>query len=304
MAFQRKFSIAFLLVSLIIPVSLAFAGDHHEHAEQVKEFSSEEIKPGLYFLQGKGGNLLLSKGEDGILLVDDDYKEMSEALTKALDKFGGKQAVKVLINTHWHGDHTGNNVLLGEGATILSHDNVRTRLTSTQEVKLFGMKMEPMAKEGLPDVTYSKRMMLYFNSHEIELAHYPKSHTDGDSVVYFTDINVVHTGDLLFNGMFPFVDIDNGGDVVNYTESVGKILQRIDEETVVVPGHGPLGNKEQLKAFHQMLQETTEEVRKMIAEGLNKKQAQEKGLDPKWEKWGQGALSEEVWIGLVFDSVG
>ncbi len=308
MRFSLSFPARLFLTALVctvatLSISDAFA-EEHSHGTETKEFTSKEIKPGIFFLQGKGGNLLLSKGEDGVLLVDDDYKEMSDALEKVLAEFGGKEQVKILINTHWHGDHTGNNVLLGENATVLSHDNVRSRLSTKQEVKLFGMKMDPMAKEGLPDLTYAKRMMLYFNSHELEIAHYPKSHTDGDSVVYFNDINVVHTGDLLFNGMFPFVDIDNGGDVVHYTESVGKILKRIDEETVVVPGHGPLGNKEQLKAFHEMLEATTAEVREMIAEGLSKKEAQERGLDKKWESWGNGALSEKVWIGLVFDSVG
>ncbi len=288
---------------LLTLFSTPVLSEEHAHDSVSSTFVSTQVKPGIHFLQGKGGNVLLSTGKDGLLLIDNDYKEMSSALSDALGKFGGKEKLKVVINTHWHGDHTGNNVMLGDTAQIISHDNVRVRLSSAQEVKLFEMKTEPMDEAGLPDLTYSKRMTLYFNAHDLEIAHFPKSHTDGDSIIFFNDLNLVHMGDIFFNEMYPFIDIENGGNLTHYTESVAAVLKRIDEETVVVPGHGKLSNKAELKSFHEMLLGTTAEVQKMIAEGLSKEKAQKKGLSSKWEAWGKGFLSESIWIGIVFDSV-
>ncbi|MCB0346416.1 MAG: MBL fold metallo-hydrolase, partial [Bdellovibrionales bacterium] len=259
--------------------------------------------PGLFFLQGKGGNLLASKGQDGLLLIDNDYTEMSEALKKALAGLGGEENVKYVINTHWHSDHTGNNVMLGKRAHIVAHDNVRARLASPQEFKFFGKTTEAMEDVGLPKLTYSKRMKIYFNGHEIELLHFPDSHTDGDTAVFFRDANLVHTGDLFFNGTFPFVDLEHGGNVLKLTESVAALSAQLDERSIIIPGHGALADNEDLSAFYQMLVETTAEVRELKRSGLTKEQAQEKGISKKWKSWGNGFINTPTWIGLVYGSL-
>lgn len=220
-------------------------------------------------------------------------------LTAKLEEMGQLHSLKYIVNTHWHGDHTEGNMALGKQATIVAHDNVRQRLMTTQEVKIFNMTSNAYPKHALPDITYSNTMNLYFNDETLELHHFSHGHTDGDSVIFFKRANVVHMGDHYFNGFFPFVDTGTGGNVVTMAANVKKVLTLIDNKTVVIPGHGAVSNKQELAAFHAMLIGTTAEVKAMKDQGLSLKAIQQQGLNKKWHSWTQGFLSADTWITII-----
>ena len=204
--------------------------------------------------------------------------------------------------THWHGDHTQGNLALGDHATIVAHDNVRTRLLSAQEVKLFNMKSEPYPEQALPSVTYKKSLSLHINDEHVELIHLANGHTDGDSVVFFRKANVVHMGDHFFNGTFPFVDVGTGGNVFTLTDNIAKVLGLIDEKTKLIPGHGPLADKQDLQDFHTMLVATSSTVKIMAEKGKSLEQIQAAGLGAQWNSWAK-FFSEEVWISIIHSSL-
>jgi len=299
MLFKKIKLITTLSVSLFFSVH-AWAENHHSASPT---FKSTQLTDQIFLLQGKGGNVALLKGEQGLLLIDDDYKVMSDALKKQLQKFGGLDKLTYIINTHWHGDHTQGNLALGANAQIVAHDNVRKLLSTKQSIKLFNMVSEPYPESALSNITYDHTMTLYFNGHKLSILHYPGGHTDGDSVVFFKNSNVVHTGDLFFNGFFPFVDVEHGGNVLTMAANVKVILEQIDDTTQIIPGHGPLAKKAELQDFHDMLLGTSAEVQKMIDQGLDLAKIKEKGLSEQWKPWTDGFLSSEVWIGIVYQSL-
>lgn len=290
---------AVLLLGWAVSVS-ATAENHHQSGPV---FKHQPLTESISMLKGRGGNIGLLRGEQGILMVDDDYRNMSPALQNALKQYGGEDKLTYIINTHWHGDHTEGNHHFGHHAQIVAHDNVRERLLTSQEVKLFNMKTEPYPEHALPSITYEKALTLYINNEEVQLVHLPGGHTDGDSVVFFKKANVVHMGDHYFNGFFPFVDIQNGGNVAKMAKNVGMIINIIDDKTVVIPGHGPVSNRAELVEFKDMLEGTSAEVQAMRDQGMNLGQMQVKGLSSKWDSWTDGFLSAQVWIGIINSSL-
>ncbi|MCK4742431.1 MAG: MBL fold metallo-hydrolase [Sulfuriflexus sp.] len=281
--------------------NLASADNHHSKSPS---FKSTQLTDNIYMLQGKGGNLGLIKGKQGLLLIDADYKVMSGALKTELAKHGGVEKLNYLINTHWHGDHTQGNFALGHHAQIIAHDNVRARLLTTQEIKLFQMVSKPYPEHALPSLTYSTRMSLHINGEDIKVVHFPNGHTDGDSVVFFKNSNIVHMGDHFFSGFFPFIDIDHGGNVLNMAKNIKVILGMVDDKTKIIPGHGPLSNKVDLQAFHDMLVGTSAEVKAMKDKGMSLEKIQTKGLSKKWTPWAEKSFfPEKVWIGIVHSSL-
>ena len=291
-----------LLAALVIVVpTLAQAENHHKKSPS---FSSTQLTDNIFMLQGKGGNLGLIKGKDGLLLIDADYKVMSDALKAELAKHGGAEKLNYLINTHWHGDHTQGNHALGHHAQIVAHDNVRKRLATTQEIKLFKMVSKPYPEHALPSVTYETRMSLHLNGEELKVVHFPGGHTDGDSVVFFKNANIVHMGDHFFSGFFPFVDVDHGGNVLTMAKNVKTILGMVDDKTRIIPGHGPLSNKADLQAFHDMLIGTSNEVKTMKDKGMSLEKIQEAGLSEKWAPWAaKSFFPAKVWIGIIHSSL-
>jgi cyclase len=285
---------------LFIASLQAYGADHHA---PTKEFKSIPISDSVFLLRGKGGNIALIKGDQGLVMVDADYKEMSAALEVVLEGHGGVKNVTYLINTHWHGDHTQGNELVGHHAQIVAHDNVRARLLTRQEIKLFGMVSEPYPEHALPSLTYSKKLSLFINGETFDIVHFPNGHTDGDSVVFMNESNIVHMGDNFFSGMFPFVDVANGGDVMQMADNVDAVLARIDDDTIVIPGHGTLSDKSGLAEFHEMLIGTTDEVKAMMAAGMTVEQMQSEGLSLDWEDWANGLISADVWIAIIASSL-
>jgi cyclase len=296
------------LLKLLRPVGLSMAlllavTANSAHHEDSPKFNVTSVADNLLMLQGKGGNLALLTGAQGLVLIDNDYQDMSTALETALASYGGAEKLTYIINTHWHGDHTGGNLALGQYASIVAHDNVRERLLSAQEVKLFKMKSDPYPEIAVPSITYEKAMALHINDEEVELVHFAGGHTDGDSVVFFKSANVVHTGDHFFNGFFPFVDVDSGGNVLVMAENVKSLLGMIDDDTKIIPGHGPLANKADLMAFVKMLEGTAAEVMTLKDNGLSLEEIQQQGLSDKWQSWTDGFLTTDVWISIVYSSL-
>lgn len=294
---NKLFSTLMMAVLLCMP-HLAIADDHHGDK---KVFKVTELKPGFQFLQGKGGNILLSTGKDGLLIVDSDYSEMSPALQETLAQYNSE--LKYVLNTHWHGDHTQGNKALGKTATIIAHDNVYERLNSHQEVKLFNMVSKPYPADALPDITFDHSLTLRFNDETIKALHLPNGHTDGDSIIFFEKANIVHMGDHFFNGMFPFVDLGTKGNVRGVVKNIDGILDKIADDTIVIPGHGAISNKKQLIAFRDMLVGTTSEVKMMMMKKMSLEAIQEKGLSDQWKIWGNGFLNEKIWISIVHSSL-
>lgn len=297
MSFSKLCGLALLAATLSTAV---VAENHHK---QSPKFKTQALTENISMLRGKGGNVGILSGDQGILMIDDDYENMTPALQNALTQFGGEDKLTYIINTHWHGDHTQGNKHFGHKAQIVAHDNVRERLLTSQEIKLFNMKTQPYPEHALPSITYETAMTLHINGETVEIIHLPGGHTDGDSIIYFKNANVIHLGDHYFNGFFPFVDVQNGGSVERMAENIGKVLAMIDDKTVIIPGHGPVSNRAELTEYKAMLEGTSAEVAAMRAKGMNLGQMQVEGLNDKWKPWTGGFLSEQVWIGIVNSSL-
>lgn len=257
----------------------------------------------VYMLTGEGGNIAVSVGGDGILMVDDQFASLHGKIQAAIDALSGSD-VRFLLNTHWHGDHTGGNeALTGEGAVIIAHDNVRKRLKAGQYVPFFDRTIDPRSKGALPVVTFESSMTVYFNDERVDVLHLPSGHTDGDSIVFFRGSNVVHMGDHFFNGLYPYVDLSSGGDVEGYIKNIETVLGGLQDGVKIIPGHGPLADKEDLKVFLAMLKEATGIVKQAVADGQTLQQVLAKGLPENITgKWGGGFLSTDKWLEILYTS--
>ena len=279
---------------------------HGHLSPQQRDMSQVQIKTtkvagSVYMLEGAGGNIGVTAGPDGLLIVDDQFAPLAEKIRAALKQLN-PGSLKFVLNTHWHGDHTSGNAQFGREATIVAHDNVRKRLASEQ--KILGNKVPAAPKEALPVITFDNALAVHFNGEEIRAIHFPNGHTDGDSVIFFTGSNVVHMGDDFFAGKFPFVDIENGGNVVNLAKNVGDVLGRLPAGVKIIPGHGPLSTADDLRLYHRMLLETTDIVRKQAAAGKTLEQIKAQGLPETWKDWGTGFVKTEQWIELIYRSLG
>ena len=286
-------------------IGLAVIGMAVQPGMAQRDFSDVEIKThhvggNVYMLEGSGGNIGASVGEDGILLIDDQFAPLSEKIEAALEELS-ENKLKFVLNTHWHGDHTGGNPHFGQKAPIIAHENVRKRLAGRQDS---GRGNEPaMDEAGLPVITFDSSLKVHFNGEPIHVIHLPHGHTDGDSVIYFPESNVVHMGDHLFNKRFPFIDLNSGGSVTGYIRNVEKVLERVPEDASLIPGHGPLGDVDDLRAFHEMLRETRSIVQERVAEGDSLEAIQEAGLPERWSSWSWGFISTERWIETLHESL-
>ena len=259
-----------------------------------QDFSKVEVKAthvagNIYMLTGSGGNIGVSVGPDGILIVDDQFAPLAPKIEAALKQLNpGK--LKFVLNTHYHGDHTGGNKYFGQQAHIIAHTNVRKRL---------GGKPGD-SKPELPVITFDDSLSVWFNGEEIKLAHVPPAHTDSDSVVHFTDANVIHFGDTFFSGRFPNIDLGGGGDVRGYIRGVADAIQKIPADAKLIPGHGPLSTVKELKEFHEMLVETSGLVEKAIAAGKTLDQIKADGLPEKWKSWEAPTLKTDRWLEMLY----
>lgn len=216
------------------------------------EVKAENLAPGVSVLFGAGGNIGVSHGEDGTVLIDDQFAPLTPKIQAAVAALGASP-VKFLINTHWHGDHSGGNENFGKaGAVIMAHDNVRVRMATDQKTPFGEVKASP--KVALPVITYAEGLKLHLNGEEVRVISVPPAHTDGDSVVHWTKSNVIHMGDLFFHKMsYPFVDRSSGGDVRGVIAAADKVLAMANDQTKIIPGHGAVASKADLQAYRDML---------------------------------------------------
>lgn len=288
-----------LLVILIAGGSTAVSAQTDWSKVQIK---STKVAGNIYMLEGAGGNIGVSVGPDGILIVDDQFAPLADKI-KATLKTLGEGKLKFVLNTHYHGDHTGSNAAFGPEALIIAHDNVRKRLSTEQVSKFFKRTTPPSPKEALPVVTFDHAVTIHFNGEEIKVVHFPQSHTDGDSIIYFTQSNVVHMGDNFFNGRFPVVDLEAGGNVLGMIKTVGEVISKLPAGVKIIPGHGPLSDPDGLKAFHRMLTQTTAIVEQKKKAGKTLDQIKTEGLSEEWKSWGSGFINQDTWLTLVYNSL-
>lgn len=220
---------------------------------QNKEVTIEthQLTEQIYMLSGQGGNIGLFVGEDGIFMIDDQYAPLTPKILSAIQTITNKP-VSYLINTHWHGDHTGGNANMQKaGATIIAHENVRKRMS--QKAVHNGKNKPAAPTEALPVITFTDDMMFHINNDDVLVSHVHNAHTDGDAFVYFSKNNIIHMGDLYFQGKFPFIDLDSGGSITGYINAVNKVLMIANDDTKIIPGHRSISNKEELTVFRDML---------------------------------------------------
>ena len=287
--------------ALVVAIALGFAA--LTARAQSDDYAKVEIKPvkvagSVWMLEGAGGNIGVSSGPDGLLIVDDEFLPLADKIKAALKGISPEGKLAFVVNTHWHGDHTGGNRAFGKDATIVAQSNVRKRLGMKQEIS--GRTIEASPKEALPVVTFDNGVTIWFNGEEIEVVHVPHGHTDGDSIVFFKGANVVHMGDQFFNGMFPFIDVASGGDVAGYVKNVGDMLARIPADAKIIPGHGPLGTVADLKKFHGMLLATTALIKAEIAKGMTLEGVEKAGLPDEWKSWAWDFVPVDRWIEIVY----
>lgn len=278
-------------------------------ANAERDFTNVSLKTTLvsnniYMLEGvngfAGGNIAISAGVDGILIVDDQFSEMSGKIKTALSEIkSGK--VNFILNTHWHGDHTGGNAVFSPETTIIAHDNVRKRLMSAQKNRFGESPAKP--KEAWPVITFEHSITLHFNDETIKLIHFPNGHTDGDSVVYFVDSNVIHMGDHYFAGMFPFVDLNSKGNVLSFTKNIGDIIEMIPKDIKIIPGHGPLSTREDLIKYHKMLEGSIAYIQSNIDRGMSLEEIQKKDLPASIKAWETGFIKQDSWIQFIYKSI-
>jgi len=278
-------------------------------AAQDQDFSKVEIRTTpltdhVYMLMGAGGNLAVSAGDDAVFLVDDQFAPLTEKIAAAIAKISPKP-VKFVINTHWHFDHTGGNENLGKGGTLIfAHENVRRRMDSEQFIAFMNMKQPPSPKAALPVVTFTASMSFHLNGEEIRAIHVANAHTDGDAIIHFTGSDVIHMGDVFFNGMYPFIDASSGGSIDGMVAACDQGLALANDRTKIIPGHGPLGDRAQLREYRDMLATIAARIKPLVAAGRSVEQVvaakPTAGFD---EKFGKGFVGPDKFVEMVAGSL-
>ncbi len=286
---------ATLLLLLVAP---AAAGQAPPQAVEVRV---ERVAPGVAVLFGRGGNVGLSYGVDGNVLIDDQYAPMTEAILAAVRAID-PDPVRFVVNTHWHGDHSGGNENLGRGGTvILAHDNVRRRMSVAQVVR--GEAVPPSPPGALPVVTFSQSLTFHLNGDDIAVTHVEHAHTDGDSLVYWTRANVLHMGDTYFNGMLPFIDLDSGGSIDGLLAALDAALEIAGPATIVIPGHGPLATRAELAAYRDLLHGLRAQVAEAMREGRSLDQIKAMRLA---DRYGRDTdfITPDAFVETLYRSIG
>ena len=268
------------------------------------EIRTEKLADGVYMLAGQGGNIGLGIGEDAAFLIDDQYAPLTPKILAAIAALT-RQPVKFVLNTHWHSDHVGGNENLGKaGSLIVAHDNVRRRMSSEQFIAAFKQKVDPSPKVSLPVVTFAESVSFHLNGDEIHGFHVASAHTDGDTIVVFRKANVVHMGDVFFNGTYPFIDLSSGGSIDGTIAAVDRVLAMIDDRTKVIPGHGPLSDKAGLGAYRRMLAGIRDRVQAQARAGKSLQETVAANPSAEFDQvWGKGFLKPAQFVETVFQSL-
>ena len=291
---------ALALIVLLIAAVPAQAQDDMAEVQ----ITTTEVAEGVYMLEGRGGNIGVSVGADGAFMIDDQYAPLTERIRSAIADLTD-HPVRFVVNTHWHGDHTGGNENLGEaGAIIVAHENVRERMSTEQFNAAFDRTTPPSPEGAWPVITFTDAVTFHWNGDDIHVMHVDPAHTDGDAIIHFANANVVHMGDTYFNGFYPYIDVSSGGTLDGIIAAADRVLDLSDDETKIIPGHGSLSNKAELQAYRDMLNSVRDTVRTLIADGADRQALiNAKPTADFDEQWGGGFMQPDVWVGILYDAV-
>jgi cyclase len=299
------FAPACLAVLLMMGGAARGQGDTDYSKVQIKV---TKVSGNIYMLEGEGGNIAASVGEDGIVIVDDQYAPLTEKIQAALKNLGiTDKPVRFVINTHYHGDHTGGNVpFANAGSTVIAQDNVRKRLETGGTAGIGGsvkMEIPPAPKAALPIITFEHDVTVHLNGEDIRALHFPAGHTDGDAVIFFPKNNVVHMGDDFVRYGFPFIDVASGGSVQGMIDAMEKVPAQLPPDVKVIPGHGAISNLNDVREFVKMLKETSAVVQKALNENKTLEQMKEEKILEPWKKWSGDFIDSDKFIETLYNSL-
>ena len=299
---MNKLRLSVLALIPLLACSLVAAQDHDFSKVQMKV---SKVAGNVYMLEGAGGNIGASVGDDGIVVVDDQYAPLVEKIQAALKGITDKP-VRFVINTHFHEDHTGGNAYFQKQAPIIAHDNVRKRLETGGTAGNGGsmhFDAKPQPKEALPIITFDHDVTVHLNGEDIRALYFPAGHTDGDSIIFFPKSNVVHMGDDFVTYGFPFIDVDSGGSINGMIDAVEKVIGQLPPDVKIIPGHGPVSNLDDVRAYLAMLKATRDVVASALKDSKTLDQMkQAKLLDP-WKKYSGDFVSEDVFLETLYNSL-
>ena len=289
---------------LVVSMVLAGVAAAPEPVWSKVEVKVVPVAGGVSMLVGQGGNIGVTSGKDGIFLIDDQFEPLLPKIRAAV-KTLGDGPIRFVVNTHFHGDHTGSNAKLYEsGAVILAQENVRKRLGMERISPTTKERTPPKPPEAWPVVTYTNGVNLYLNGDELEVFHVARAHTDGDSVIRFKKANVVHMGDTFFNGNYPFIDVDAGGSIDGIVAAADLVLSRVDDKTKIIPGHGPVATKADLQNYRNVMAAIRDRVKALVAQGKTLDQIVAAKPTAQWDAtWGKGFMGPDVFVSFVHRSL-
>ena len=287
---MRKLFFAVVLVCL--PLA-AFAQDDDFSKVQMKV---TKVAGNVYMLEGSGGNIGASVGEDGIVIVDDQFAPLADKIKAALKGVTNKP-VRFVINTHFHGDHTGGNAIFQKDAPVIAQDNVRKRLEAG------GGDRKPAPKDALPIITFDHDVTVHLNGEDIHALHFASGHTDGDSIIFFPKSNVVHMGDDFVTYGFPFIDLKSGGSVEGMIAAVDDVVAKLPADVKVIPGHGPISNLDDVRKFSAMLKATLAAIQNALKQGKTLDQMKQEKILAPWDKWSGDFIKTDGFIETLYDDL-
>ncbi|MGZ6275168.1 MAG: MBL fold metallo-hydrolase [Syntrophales bacterium] len=300
--FMRQIRLAgIVLLILVIGQTGAYSATQDFTNVQIQ---TEKVADNVFMIVGAGGNMGVSTGKDCVFMIDTSYAPLADKIKAAIATVSDKP-IQYIVNTHWHQDHVGGNEYFAKaGATVVAHDNVRKRVSTEQVVKILNKTLPPLPEPALPVITFSRSVTFYLNGNEIYILNIARAHSDGDAIVHFRKSNVIHMGDIYFNGMYPFIDLSAGGSMNGMIRAVKNILLLCDRDTKVIPGHGHLSNKTELEEYLKMLVAVRDRVSHEIKAGkpLDAVIASQptRDFDP---VWGKGFMKPEQFVTIVYESL-
>jgi len=300
---MHKPFIQLLICGSLLAAAIPFATDCAAQDKKA-EYLPTTLSDTVTMIKGTGGNIAVSSGEDGVFIIDDQVKPLTDQLLAAIRTVSA-EPIRFVINTHYHGDHVGGNESLGQaGSVIIAHDNIRERMSSDQFNHFFDDTTPAWPKDSLPVVTFNDRVTLHMNGEAVTVYHVPKGHTDGDGIVHFPGSNVIHMGDILFSASYPYIDLDGGGSILGLIAAVETGLTLADEQTRIIAGHGPLVDRKGLQGYHDFLVQARDKVQALIDQGMSLEQAVAATPTAPWdESRGQGWIKPAQFVTFIYNSL-